>query len=55
MDWQAARVSFVLALYTAALLLPVGLWLARWLATTGWRGRPVVEALLMLPLLLPPR
>ncbi|HQS30293.1 MAG: molybdenum ABC transporter permease subunit [Polaromonas sp. 39-63-203] len=54
MDWQAARVSLLLALCTAALLLPFGLWLARWLATTAWRGRPVVEALLMLPLLLPP-
>ena len=54
MDWQAARVSLFLALCTAALLLPFGLWLARWLATTAWRGRPVVEALLMLPLLLPP-
>jgi len=54
MDWQAARVSLVLAVCTAALLLPIGVWLARWLATTAWRGRPIVEALLMLPLLLPP-
>jgi molybdate transport system permease protein len=35
-------------------LLPVGLALARWLAVTAWAGRPVVEALLLLPLLLPP-
>ncbi len=54
MDWQAARVSILLALCTAAVLLPLGVWLARWLATTAWRGRPLVEALLMLPLLLPP-
>jgi len=54
MDWQAARVSLTLAVCTAALLLPLGVWLARWLATTPWRGRPVIEALLMLPLLLPP-
>jgi molybdate transport system permease protein len=54
MDWQAARVSLLLAIGTAALLLPAGVWLARWLATTTWRGRPGVEALLMLPLLLPP-
>ena len=54
MDWQAARVSLALAVCTAALLLPLGVWLARWLAATAWRGRPVVEALLMLPLLLPP-
>lgn len=54
MDWQAARVSLTLAVCTAALLLPLGVWLARWLATTAWRGRPLAEALLMLPLLLPP-
>jgi molybdate transport system permease protein len=54
MDWQAARVSLLLALSTAAVLLPLGVWLARWLATTDWRGRPLIEALLMLPLLLPP-
>ena len=54
MDWQAARVSLTLAVCTAALLLPPGVWLARWLATTGWRGRPLAEALVTLPLLLPP-
>jgi len=54
MDWQAARVSLLLAALTAAVLLPMGLALARWLAWTGWRGKPLVEALLMLPLLLPP-
>ena len=54
MDWQATRVSLALAACTAVLLLPLGVWLARWLATTNWRGRPLVEALLTLPLLLPP-
>lgn len=54
MDWQAARVSLLLAALTAALLLPMGLALARWLAWTDWRGKPLLEALLMLPLLLPP-
>jgi molybdate transport system permease protein len=54
MDWQAARISLVLALLTASLLLPVGVMLARWLARTSWPGKPAVEALLMLPLLLPP-
>jgi molybdate transport system permease protein len=39
---------------TTLALLPVGLALARWLAVTAWAGRPVVEALLLLPLLLPP-
>lgn len=54
MDWPAARVSLLLAALTAAVLLPPGIALARWLALTPWRGKPVAEALLMLPLLLPP-
>ena len=54
MDWQAARISLLLALLTASLLLPAGVVLARWLARTSWPGKPAVEALLMLPLLLPP-
>jgi molybdate transport system permease protein len=54
MDWQAARVSLTLALLTAALLLPPSLLIARWLAVTNSRAKPWVEALLMLPLLLPP-
>ena len=54
MDWEAARISLALAAATAALLLVPGLWLARWLAMTEWRGRPAIEALVTLPLLLPP-
>jgi molybdate transport system permease protein len=54
MDWQAARVSLWLAALTALALLPLGVALARWLAWTTWRGKPLAEALLMLPLLLPP-
>ncbi|HEY0886987.1 MAG TPA: molybdate ABC transporter permease subunit [Ramlibacter sp.] len=54
MDWQAARVSLLLAGLTAVLLLPPGVALARWLALTRWRAKPLAEALLMLPLLLPP-
>ena len=54
MDWSALHVSLNLAVLTTLALLPVGLALARWLAVTAWAGRPVVEALLLLPLLLPP-
>jgi molybdate transport system permease protein len=54
MDWQATYVSLWLAASTAAVLLPMGLWLARWLAFTPSRWRPLVEALMLLPLLLPP-
>lgn len=54
MDWSALRVSLTLAVLTTLVLLPLGLALARWLAVTPWLGRPVLEALLLLPLLLPP-
>ena len=54
MDWSAFQVSLLLAALTTLVLLPLGLGLARWLAITPWAGRPLVEALLLLPLLLPP-
>jgi molybdate transport system permease protein len=54
MDWSAVNVSLLLAAWTTLVLLPVGLALARWLAVTAWAGRPFMEALLLLPLLLPP-
>ncbi len=54
MDWQAFWVSLQLALWTCVLLLPVGLIAGRWLAWSTARGRSIVEALLLLPLLLPP-
>ena len=54
MDWQAARVSLLLAVLTAVLLLPPGIAVARWLAFSSWPGKPLAEAGLMLPLLLPP-
>ncbi|MBP6220899.1 molybdate ABC transporter permease subunit [Limnohabitans sp.] len=54
MDWPAFTVSLTLAALTTLVLLPLGLALARWLAVTAWGGRPLIEALLLLPLLLPP-
>ncbi len=54
MDWGAARVSLWLAGLTALTLLPASLWISRWLATSTSRSRPVIEAALLLPLLLPP-
>jgi molybdate transport system permease protein len=54
MDWQAARISLALAGLTAFALLPVALWLGRWLATNTSPARPALEAALLLPLLLPP-
>jgi molybdate transport system permease protein len=54
MDWPALNVSLTLAALTTLVLLPLGLALAPWLAVTAWAGRPFIEALLLLPLLLPP-
>ena len=54
MDWQALWLSIELAAVTLAVLLPLGLALGRWLATTELAGRAWIEALVMLPLVLPP-
>jgi molybdate transport system permease protein len=53
-DWSALFASFRLALVTTVLLLLLGTPLAWWLATTRARARPLLEALLSLPLVLPP-
>ena len=54
MDWTALALSLKLGLLTVAILLPPALLLGRWLATTGTRARPLVEAAVVLPLVLPP-
>lgn len=54
MDWQALLLSLELAAVTLLVLLPAGLLLARWLAYTRFAGKAWVEALVVLPLVLPP-
>lgn len=54
MTTEAVFVSGALAGATTLLLAVVGLPLAYWLATTRVRWRPLVDALVALPLLLPP-
>lgn len=54
MDWTALTLSLKLALTTLVLLLPLGLALGRWLAYTDFRGKAWIEALVVLPLVLPP-
>ncbi|MES2000090.1 MAG: molybdate ABC transporter permease subunit [Pseudomonadota bacterium] len=51
--WQAF-LSLELASITAALLWLIGLPLAHWLNQTRFIGRPVLEALIALPIVLPP-
>ena len=54
MDWQAFRLSVELGLATVAGLAPLALWLGRLLAYRSFRGKGFAEALVALPLLLPP-
>jgi molybdate transport system permease protein len=54
MDLQALRLSFTLAALTTVVLLVLGLPLAAWLASSRWRLKPLVEAVVALPLVLPP-
>ena len=54
MDWTAFWLSLQLALWTCVLILPLAVLLARLLAWSRFRGKSLVEALVMLPLVLPP-
>jgi molybdate transport system permease protein len=54
MDWPAFALSMKLAVATCLVILPVGILLARWLAWSRFNGKAWVEALLLLPLVLPP-
>lgn len=54
MDWQAFQVSIMLAVLTCMSLLPIGLALAYLLARSHFIGREVIEAIITLPLVLPP-
>lgn len=54
MDWSALRVSLLLGLATIVALLPAGVWAGHRLATRTFRGKAVVEALIAVPLILPP-
>lgn len=54
MDWEALRLSLLLALATCVVLLPLGAMLARALAWSRFRGKWLLEAALALPLVLPP-
>jgi molybdate transport system permease protein len=53
-DWSAIALSVRLATATTLILLVVGLPLAAWLAFSPRRGRWAVDALVALPLVLPP-
>jgi len=54
MDWTALTLSLELAFWTVVILLPVAVLAGRWLAYGAFRAKGAVEALVMLPLVLPP-
>ncbi len=53
-DWEAVRLSIYLALLSTMILIVLGTPLAWWLSRTKLRIRPAVEALVAMPLVLPP-
>ncbi|SIT65614.1 molybdate transport system permease protein [Ectothiorhodosinus mongolicus] len=53
-DATALWITFKLALISTSILLVLCAPVAWWLAHTQWRGKTVIEALVMLPLVLPP-
>ncbi len=54
MDWTALWLSVRLAVWTVLILLPLSILLGRLLAYRRFRGKGLAEALIMLPLVLPP-
>lgn len=54
MDWTSLTLSLELAVWTVVILLPVSVLGGRWLAYGQFRAKGAVEALVMLPLVLPP-
>jgi molybdate transport system permease protein len=54
MDWTALWVSARLSFATTLLLLMVGVPMAYWIAFSTWRWKFFVEAIVALPLVLPP-
>lgn len=53
-DWQALQLSLKVAAWSTALTLPVALLLSLALANRHYRGRNLLNALVHLPLVLPP-
>jgi molybdate transport system permease protein len=54
MDWSAFALTLKLAVAVCALLVIIGLPIAYWLAFSRWRGKFLIEAVVGLPLVLPP-
>jgi molybdate transport system permease protein len=53
-DWQTFWLTLQLALAVSVLLLLLGLPIAYWIAFSSWRWKFLVQAIVALPLVLPP-
>jgi molybdate transport system permease protein len=54
MDWQAFWLTIRLAVLVAAILVVIGMPIAYWIAYSRWRWKFLVEAVVGLPIVLPP-
>jgi molybdate transport system permease protein len=54
LDWQPIILTFKLALVTTVILFIISLPIAYWLAQMRSRVKPILEALITMPLVLPP-
>ena len=53
-DWQTLWLTLRLAVTVSAILFVLGLPLAYWIAFSNWPGKFLVEAVIALPIVLPP-
>lgn len=53
-NWEAFRLTIELAVVVSAILFVIGLPLAYWIAFSRWRWKFLVEAVVALPVVLPP-
>jgi molybdate transport system permease protein len=54
MDWQAFWLTIRLAVFVAVVLVVLGLPIAYWIAFSRWRWKFLAEAVVALPIVLPP-
>ncbi|MFY9560117.1 MAG: molybdate ABC transporter permease subunit [Terriglobales bacterium] len=54
MNWEAFWLTVRLAVVVAALLIAIGIPIAYWLTYSRWRWKFLVEAVIALPIVLPP-
>jgi molybdate transport system permease protein len=53
-NWTAIVLTFKLAVFTATILLVIGLPIAYWVSFSRWRWKFLIESVVALPLVLPP-